>query len=47
MIETRCLQFWNSQVFIFSKHGILNVYTHYKIYKIKLWPKLIDFIRRN
>ena len=21
MIETRCLQFWNSQVIIFSKHG--------------------------
>ena len=22
MIETRCLQFWNSQVIIFSKHGM-------------------------
>ena len=21
-IETRCLQFWNSQVIIFSKHGM-------------------------
>ena len=22
MMETRCLQFWNSQVIIFSKHGM-------------------------
>ena len=22
MIETRCLQFWNSQVIILSKHGM-------------------------
>ena len=47
MIETRCLQFWNSKVITFSKHGMKNVYTHYRTYKIKLWPKLIDFIRRN
>ena len=47
MIETRCLQFWNSQVIIFSKHGMSNVYTYYRTYKIKLWPKFIDFIRRN
>ena len=47
MIETRCLQFWNSLVIIFSKDGMLNVYTHYRTYKIKLWPKFIDFIRCN
>ena len=47
MIETRSLQFWNSQAIIFSKHGMLNVYTHYRTYKIKLWPKLFDFIRPN
>ena len=36
MIEARCLQFRNSQVIIFSKHSMLNVYTHYRTYKIKL-----------
>ena len=34
MIETRCLQFLNSQVIILSKHGMLNVYTHYGAYKL-------------
>ena len=47
MIETICKQFWNSQVIIYSKHGMLNLYTHSRAYKIKLWPKLIDFIRCN
>ena len=47
MIETICLQFWYIRVTIFSQHGMLNVYTHYRTYKIKLWPNLIDFIRRN
>ena len=45
MIETRCLQFWNSQVIIFSKHGMWKVYTPIEL--IKLWPKLFDFIRCN
>ena len=47
MIETSCLQFWNSQVIIFSKQGMLNLNTHYRTYKIKTWPKLIDLIRHN
>ena len=32
MKETRYVQFWNSQVIIFSKHGLYNLYTHYRAY---------------
>ena len=47
MIETICKQFWNSQVIIYSRHGMLNLYTHFRAYQIKLWPKLNYFIRCN
>ena len=47
MIEIRCMQLWNSQVIVFSKHGIFNLYTHYRAYQIKLWPKLINFKGNN